>query len=209
MIACCRQALRHAIPLLAAAGVIACRANGDPRVARDFERMRRQVKYSSYGSSAFFPNGAVMQPPPAHTVSREATLCSPACAPTATLETGARQYAISCAACHGVAGYGGGPLAPNLTERRPPSLRALGSTPDSAIVATIVTGRGAMPPLGWQLSPGLRLAVADYVKLLSSRPPTAASAADSAMADYLARLDSLHAAGAPIEAIARLHPPSS
>jgi mono/diheme cytochrome c family protein len=206
--------------LLAAATVLACTGDSDSREFRDFERMRRQKRYDSYDVSRHFPNGATMQPPPANTVSRETDLshdegtAAPATVPDSLLAAGSRQYAISCAVCHGSAGYAGGRLAPNLTEHRPASLRGapIAATTDAAFFETITNGKGGMPPLGWQLSPAQRWAVIAYVRSLSRTTPSDAeltdARADSAMARYLQEIDSLHAAGAPIGIIARVARPS-
>jgi mono/diheme cytochrome c family protein len=200
----------------AIASLGACGGRPDGREFRDFERMRRQQRYDSYDAGAHFANGATMQAPPLHTVSREADLRSGAAlvATDSAIAAGRRQYAISCAVCHGAAGYGGGPLAPNLTERRPAPLRGaaiLSATP-AALFATITDGKGGMPPLGWQLTPAERWAVIAYVRSLSTATPTeqelADARADSAMARYLQQIDSLHAAGARIETIAGVPRPS-
>ncbi|HEY4306733.1 MAG TPA: cytochrome c [Gemmatimonadaceae bacterium] len=196
---------------------VACGGRPDSRELRDFERMRVQKRYDSYDASRRFPNGATMQVPPANTVSREADLShGDGSMPTSSahaLALGARQYAISCAVCHGAAGYGGGRLAPNLTEHRPASLRgtAIVSTTPAALFETITNGEGGMPALGWQLSPAQRWAVIAYVRSLSTLTPTGQAAADaradSAMARYLHEIDSLQANGAPIAAIARVPRP--
>src|SRR5262245_16958972 len=61
--------------LLASVG---CRPHADTREARDFERMRLQQRYDAYGRSRFFANGAVLQPPPPHTLARPAAYSSTA-----------------------------------------------------------------------------------------------------------------------------------
>jgi mono/diheme cytochrome c family protein len=180
--------------------------------------MRRQKKYDAYDVSHYFPNGATMQAPPAHTVSREASVSyADGTAPPMTdslLADGRRQYAISCAVCHGAAGYGGGRMAPNLAEHRPASLRtsSIGAASPATLFETITNGKNAMPPLGWQLAPAARWAIVSYVRSLTSTPVSAEAAADaradSSMAAYLREIDSLHAAGAPIEMIARVPRPS-
>ncbi len=49
---------------------VACRPSADRRSPVDFDRMRQQRRYDAYEASRFFPDGAAMQPPPPHTVSR-------------------------------------------------------------------------------------------------------------------------------------------
>jgi mono/diheme cytochrome c family protein len=201
--------------VLALTTLVACGGRTDTRELRDFERMRRQKRYDSYDVSHQFANGATMQAPPANTVSRETTLSDSASLPptAGVLAIGAHQYAISCAVCHGSAGYGGGRLAPNLTEHRPVSLRspAIAATNESALFETITNGKGGMPALGWQLSPAERRAIIAYIRSLSHATPAgealADARADSAMAHYLQQIDSLQAAGAPIEMIAHLPRP--
>jgi mono/diheme cytochrome c family protein len=196
-----RYAIGSLAPLLALG--VACRPSSE-RGGRDFERMRRQQRYDLYDTSAFFANGAAMQAPPAHTVSRESGPGAPRGV------DGAAMYQISCAPCHGAGGFGGGPIAPNLDARRPPSLRVppAATLDTAAIVAVITSGFGRMPPLGWQLPPAARSAVAAYVKTLTTAPTTAAVRDDSALAARLALIDSLRASKAAIGAILRAEPDS-
>ena len=198
------------------------------REARDFERMRRQQRYDPYDRSAFFPNGAAMQRPPAHTIARDGSLDAtgqtaslafltgrsagafvaqiPIAINDSLIGAGARQFAISCAPCHGAGGFGGGPIAPNLAEKRPPSLRSAPASvlPAGQLFAVITDGFGAMPPYGWQLTPSQRWAVAAYVRSLGAQPATNDTRTDSTTAAYLRLVDSLHAAHVPP---ARIPPP--
>lgn len=177
------------------AGGMACRPPAG-RERRDFERMRDQQRYDLFERSAFFPNGAVAQAPPAHTMLRDSAPQTPDGAPT--LAAGAHQFAISCAPCHGAGGFGGGPIAPNLVAKRPPSLRspAVAALSAETILQIVTNGFGVMPPYGWQMPLERRRDVVAYVRALATMPATAATRADSAMADYLRRIDSLRAPGA-------------
>jgi mono/diheme cytochrome c family protein len=199
----------------------------------DFERMRQQQRYDPYEASPFFPNGAVMQAPPEHTVPRDESFASaggaappgyltgsaagkplatiPISIDAAAFAQGASHFAVSCAPCHGAGGYGGGPIAPNLVEKRPPNLRsaAIASLSPGALFSVITDGFGRMPPYGWQLTPAERWAVVAYVRELASQPTNDDVRTDSATADYLTRLDSLHAAGASVDEILRLKRPPS
>lgn len=170
------------------------------RGGRDFERMRMQQRYDAYEASRFFANGAVLQPPPAHTVPRDTTVAADA------MTIGARHFAITCAVCHGAGGFGGGVMAANLVEKRPPSLRTarVAAMSDEMLVAVIADGFGRMPPFGWQLPLEDRRAVAAYVRALPTLPLHADARTDSARATYLARLDSLAGAGAGLDAVLRL-----
>jgi mono/diheme cytochrome c family protein len=191
-----------------------CSRPAEGREQRDFERMRQQQRYDAYGQSRFFPNGAVMQAPPAHTVARDANdpwsgrvesavyssgtqsgsdvIEPPLTIDSAIVAAGASQFGISCAPCHGAGGFGGGPMAPNLRAKRPPSLRTppLSTLPAGTLFKIITNGFGRMPPYGWQMDTRTRWAVVAYLRALSSSPPTAATRADSAEAAYLHALDS-------------------
>lgn len=211
--------------ILAAVLGLSCRPSGD-RETRDFERMRRQQRYNVFDTSRFFPNGAVVQVPPAHTISRDPVLAGgqvrsiafstgaaagsdvatvPITIDDRTRRLGADQYRISCAACHGEGGFGGGPMAPNLSERRPPSLRTarVAAMPVGMLFRIITDGFGRMPPYGWQLSPATRWAVVAHVRSLDSLPTTSAFRSDSMLAVHLQQLDSLRAARADLNAILR------
>ena len=209
------------------ASLLACRPAPDAREARDFERMRQQQRYDAYERSTFFPNGATMQPPPAHTIARDAAFAStgrtaspafltgasdstyaadiPVAVDDATRALGAKQFAISCVPCHGAGGFGGGPVAANLVTHRPPSLRAgvAAALPPGQMFRVITYGFNMMPPYGWQMSPATRWAVVAYVRSLATQPLTPQARADSSMAESLRRVDSLRAAGASLETIVR------
>lgn len=212
-------------PLLAI--VAGCRPAADAREQRDFERMRVQQRYNTYGRSHFFANGAVLQAPPEHTLPHDVALASrdstrpawfftgridtsfattlPTPVDNALLANGGRQFAISCAPCHGAAGFGGGPIAPNLEQKRPPSLRTsvVAARAPGTIFSIITDGLGQMPAYGWQLSPTTRWAIVAYIRALTTQPLTADGLADSTRAMSLRRLDSLHAAGLPLRELLR------
>lgn len=206
------------------AASVACRPAADTRETRDFERMRTQQRYDAYGRSRFFANGAVLQAPPAHTIARDPLLASRGQTATmafltgasnsapvadvpsgATAVAGAGQFAISCAPCHGAAGFGGGAVAPNLIERRPPSLRSakVAALAAGTIYSVITNGVGRMPPYGWQMTPSARWAVVAYVRSLTTQPTTLAARSDSGLAASLQRTDSLRAAGARLDDLVR------
>lgn len=216
--------MRRVMLLALLPAAFACRPRTDAREARDFERMRIQQRYDTYGPSSFFANGAVLQRPPANTLSRPAAYAPAVVRPPAfysgrtdgaqvrdvpmTIDDrlralGARQFAISCAPCHGAAGFGGGPIAPNLSSRRPPSLRSptLDTLPAGLVYSIITNGFGQMPPYGWQMPPELRWAVVAYTRTLGAQPTTPDAVADSTRAASLHRLDSLRAAGATLRDI--------
>lgn len=170
---------------------IACRP-AEGRERRDFERMRRQQRYDAYDRSTFFRNGAVMQAPPAHTIARPAndpwsnavmpmTYLTGSNGSTDVADTpipvddrvglaGARQYAISCALCHGAAGNGDGIMVANLRPKAPPPLIAppIATLPAGTIFKVITDGFGTMPPYGWQIPIDTRWAVVAYVQSLAA-----------------------------------------
>lgn len=209
-----RRTVAFAVALCAAG--IACTRPAEGRERTDFERMRQQQRYDPYGASAFFPNGAVMQPPPAHTVARPAAdpwsgrvepiafatgsdgatdlADPPITLDSATRAAGAEQFAISCAPCHGAGGYGGGVMAPNLQGKRPPSLRVppASTLPAGTIFKVITDGFGRMPPHGWQMPLERRWAVVAYVRSLTSLPSNVETRRDSARAVYIHAVDSAH-----------------
>jgi mono/diheme cytochrome c family protein len=194
--------LLHGALLIAAA----CRAPSGAREARDFERMRRQQRYDAYDVGAAFPNRQTLQAPPAQTVARGPAFAERPGATKRDALLGAQQYGISCAPCHGAAGFGGGPIAPNLVDKRPPSLRSATIAGMSAeqILAVVTNGVGRMPPLGWQMPPDARDSVASYVRSLGAIRGEDAARKDSTMAAYLARIDSLAASGGGLDAVLRL-----
>jgi mono/diheme cytochrome c family protein len=194
--------------------------------------MRRQQRYDVYDTSRFFPNGAVVQIPPSHTIARTQILPASGVTSIAVstgtasgsdvaeipltvddhiLAAGASHFSVSCAPCHGAAGFGGGTIAPNLVEKRPPSLRTgrVGAMPAGMLFHVVTDGVGFMPPYGWQLPPADRWAVIAYVRSLNTLPATAASRADSSVANDLRQLDSLRASHADLNTIlrARRHSP--
>lgn len=185
-----------------------CRAPSG-REARDFERMRQQQRYDPYEASAVFANRMVNQLPPAGTIARNGTPQSTAFLtgessgqPVTTipmpvndsvLAVGAKHFRITCAACHGVAGFGGSVVAANMVEKRPPSLRTphTRALPDGHIFAMISHGEGRMPAYDWQLTIAERWAVIAYLRALQASPVRDPYAtADSIAAAALARQDS-------------------
>lgn len=213
-----------ALAVIAATTLIGCRRPPEGREdVRDFERMRQQQRYDSYEKSAFFHDGAVLQAPPDHTIpiysdaadsirpaafftggDSTAAATIPLNVDATLLARGAKQFAISCEPCHGAGGFGGGVMAPNLTAKRPPALRTppVSALPPGMMFKVITDGFGRMPPYGWQMPPELRWAVVAYVRTLPAEPATAATIADSTLADRLRRLDSATASKRPLSGLA-------
>ncbi len=190
------------------AGGIGCTTSPE-RERVDFERMRVQQRYDLYGASRAFPNGAMMQHPPAGTVSRETAATAEAGAPADSLASipmavtpqllarGRERFGIYCAVCHGPGGYGGSIVASNMGIPRPPSLRsaALRARPIGYVFYVATNGRGRMPAYAPQLSPADRWAVAAYIQQMQTHGATTdEERADSARALEIHKLDSTAAA---------------
>jgi mono/diheme cytochrome c family protein len=182
-----------------------------PLVDRALQRMRSQPKANAYGASAAFPDGKVMQPPPAGTIAREDALDSadsagldarggyvarvPLPETVALLARGGSRFRIECSACHGAGGFGGSAVAENWWPRpRPPSLRAgaAATLPPGQVYQVVTNGFRRMPPYAPDLRPSDRWAVVAYTLTLRGRPPAdSAERDDSARAARLRVLDSL------------------
>jgi mono/diheme cytochrome c family protein len=117
----------------------------------------------------------VLRVPPAGTVPRERVLGLPpaegfpVALDAAALRRGRKLFAITCAACHGLAGDSDSKVAENMSLRRPPSLHdpSLRNRTPGQIYEVVTRGFGLMPPLGEQL-PAVqeRWEVVAYVKAL-------------------------------------------
>ena len=148
---------------------------------RALQRMSAQPRYDVYEGSKFFRNQMAMQLPPEGTVSRDAVL-DPALATGRTssggylakiplpvtpelVQLGRSRFRIYCAACHGQRGDGQSRVADNMTERRPPSLRAgASSLPPGFLYQVIQNGLGRMPSYAAELPVNQRWAVVAYVR---------------------------------------------
>jgi mono/diheme cytochrome c family protein len=155
---------------------------------RALQRMSEQPRYDVYEASRFFRNGMTMQVPPAGTVARDAVLdralttgrsssgayltTVPLAVTPELLALGRSRFRIFCGACHGVGGYGGSVVAANLSESRPPSLRApaVRSLPAGFFYEVIARGLGRMPSYAAQLPVDQRWAVIAYLKQLQRSP---------------------------------------
>ena len=170
--------------LAAACGLlVACRERST-RERWDFERMREQPRYDVYESSRFFPDGRVMQRPPAGTVPREQIVGRPMLTEGATdgtpattvpvpvtpqlLALGRTRFAIFCAVCHGVRADGSSIVASNMHNPAPPSLltpRAR-EMPPGTVYRIISHGLGRMPSYAAEMSEMERWAVVAYLGAL-------------------------------------------
>ena len=173
--------------LLAAVALSLAACGGQSAVDTALQRMRAQPRYDAYERSAFFRNGAVMQPPPEGTVPRGQVLASapatgrepgggylpdvPLPVTADLLSRGRSRFGIFCAVCHGAGGYGGSVVAYNMIERRPPSLRRpeLKQLPAGYYYSVITGGLGRMPSYAADLSVSDRWAVVAYVRDIQRR----------------------------------------
>lgn len=172
--------------------LFACGGSND-RLGFDFARMRQQTRLDTWAASSVFANGSAMQRPPEHTIARDdgdvaqsAAGRAPV-ADSAELRTiGARHFAISCAPCHGAAGYGGGRVSVNLVPWPAPSLRSatVQGLSDAELLRIVSNGVGRMPAYAWQLRTAERRAVVAWVRHLTRMPGRdSAAVADSLEAD--------------------------
>ncbi|MBX3187868.1 MAG: cytochrome c [Labilithrix sp.] len=130
-------------------------------------RMLDQPRADPYGPSKAFADGKVMRTPPPGTIPHDDDATIPATT-ISLLERGRARFDVTCAACHGIDGYGRTPVASNMRRRPPPSLheariRALGR---AQIYDVVTGGYGLMPSYEAILSFDDRWAVADYVRAL-------------------------------------------
>jgi mono/diheme cytochrome c family protein len=157
-----------------------------------FGDMVAQPKYLAQAASDFFPNRRAYREPIAGTVSREDTTddthlwqgksgdaWATTLPPSITLDDalvhrGQQRFGIYCAPCHGLAGFGDGPVARRAEQLRegtwvaPTSLHAdhVRPQPLGQLVNTITNGIRTMPGYGPQIPPADRWAIAVYVKAL-------------------------------------------
>ncbi|MGN6393815.1 MAG: c-type cytochrome [Gemmatimonadales bacterium] len=179
-------------------------------VDRWLQRMHDQPKAGAYGASPVFPDGKVMQAPPAGTVAREDVLEPgtsagrdssggylarvPLPMTPQMLAKGRTQFRVLCGACHGAGGFGGSVVAGNWDPPRPPSLRAgpAAVLPPGQNYEVGTNGFGRMPSYAADLPSADRWAVVAYVLAVRGREPAdSAERDDAARAAGLVRRDSL------------------
>jgi mono/diheme cytochrome c family protein len=86
-------------------------------------RMLEQRRADPFGATSAFPDGKVMQKPPAGTVPLDDDEDAPP--PPVTRELlllGRARFEATCAVCHGIAGDGQSVVATKMSLRAPPSL---------------------------------------------------------------------------------------
>lgn len=150
-----------------------------------FQRMQRQPKFKTYQRNDFYEDRRAMRPPPAGTLSREqyaaqephgsglnpdgtfvATM--PIQPDMELLALGRKNFQITCAACHGLAGDGQSMVAVNMALMPPPSFHSekLRSREDGYLYQVISNGYGVMPPFAFRFTPKDRWAIVAYIRAL-------------------------------------------
>ncbi len=142
-----------------------------------------QPRLESYEESTFFADGSSARPQVAHTVARgqlhsqdalETGLRDgkpltdlPIQLDRRTVERGRERFEIYCAVCHGLAGYGNGPVV-QRGFRAPPSYHSerLRNAPAGHFFDVITHGLGAMPSYANQVEPEDRWAIIAYIRAL-------------------------------------------
>jgi mono/diheme cytochrome c family protein len=154
--------------------------------------MYDQPKYTPYGESNIFPDGAQSRPVPPGVVAQNANLdtvvttgkqgetfvaTNPVAVNDETLALGRVKYNIYCVPCHGTNLDGKGAVAANF--RPQPSslyLERLRTAPDGYLFNVITWGKGQMYPQASTLSPEERWAIVAYIRQSQQTPPEGAVA---------------------------------
>ena len=191
----------------AGAWVAACLCAACGGGGPDLERMIEQPRYEPYEAAPRFPDGRVLQHPPAGTVPRDRVVGQarvttgqadgapvdqvPLPVTRELLEEGRRNWGIHCAACHGAGGYGGSIVAMNMQPPLPtPLVTGHGAEHSPGEYFDVITnGSERMPSYASELSVRERWAVVAYMTrvLQQPHPLTPAERADSARAQILRR----------------------
>ncbi len=155
----------------------------------DWERMRKQKRADPFGATPVFPDGKVLQTPPAGTVPTDAIIGNtaltegmnegvvvravPVRVDSALLADGAERFGIFCTPCHGDRGVGGGTVGVNLAPYAPPALVSpmVAGTPVGALYRVVTQGGARMPAFAAQLDVRQRWAVVAYLESLQAPPP--------------------------------------
>ena len=153
-----------------------------PLLLAGCNNMVQQPRYDDYEKSRLFPDGKVLQHPPAGTVDRaSAERRASATRPPmslALLQRGRERFDIYCAPCHGYSGDGDGVIV-SRGFPAPPSYHSqrLRSAPDAHFYDVISNGYGVMFSYSDRVEPRDRWAIAAYIRALQrTREPRTASA---------------------------------
>lgn len=120
-----------------------------------------------YGSSA--PGFAYERSATIAAINSMASLSNPIAADERSLRSGAQQYAINCAVCHGAAGAGDGPVTSFNYPPMPigPGSNAATNLSDGYLFGIIRNGRGLMPPYN-RIEERERWDLINYLRALQS-----------------------------------------
>ena len=153
-----------------------------PLLAGGCDNMVQQPRYDDYERARLFPNGMVLQHPPAGTIDRAAAArLAAAQRPAMTLpliQRGRERFNINCAPCHGFAGDGDGMIV-SRGFPQPPSyhIDRLRSAPDGHFYDVISNGYGVMYSYADRVEPRDRWAITAYIRALQrTRRPGAPDA---------------------------------
>lgn len=145
--------------------------------------MQHQAKYKPESASSFFADGSSVRQPVADTVARgqartddhyytglaagTPVAAFPAPVTREQIARGRERYDIYCAVCHGLTGYGDGPIVQRGFPR-PPSFHSEASraVPVGHVYDVITNGYGVMYPYASRVSPEDRWAIAAYIRAL-------------------------------------------
>jgi len=134
--------------------------------------MDRQPRYDAGEHTSLFANGTSLQAPPEGTIARDdpqwqRDLQARPALTAALLQRGRERYAIFCAPCHDLAGFGHGTV-PARGFPAPPSfhIARLREAPSSYLVQVITQGHGAMYSYAQRVPPADRWAIAAYIRAL-------------------------------------------
>jgi mono/diheme cytochrome c family protein len=150
----------------------------------DLHRMNDQARCEPGDRRPWLPDQRCDQRAPDGTVAwrtvASESAATPRGAPAATRATilrGRDRFTRFCAPCHGPLGDGESVIAQAMVLRRPPSLLIppVVEYPDQRIFEVITDGYGLMPPYRYQLPPGDRWAIVQFLRVLerSQRFPLA------------------------------------
>lgn len=180
---------RVLLPLTLLVTAIAC---DDRRTWHEPEptlaRMITQRRADPYAASRAFPDGKVMQRPPAGTVAVDDDDAPPVLS-RALLAEGRTGFEAVCATCHGIRGDGDSVVATKMQSRPPPSLHEarIRALPGSAIYRVVTEGYGLMPALAETLDVRQRWAVVAYLRALHLSQSARVTELPPAIRDELAR----------------------
>lgn len=124
------------------------------------------------------PEGSVALRARPHLDDREdaQAMKAPFAADRASVERGRALFADRCAACHGAAGRGGGPVARSFPPAPDLAYAAVRARSDGFIYATISLGGRAMPRLSEGLDERDRWDLVHFVRRIQAEAPPAAPA---------------------------------